>query len=168
MEQNIVEKILPQVPKERSITSDQEYNLVIVANIDTTNAFTGKKTFVEMLNGDFDGMGKVDIVALDLKYKMTAANQTVKAGVFLQDTSLTIDQLVGLEGVLNHTSTSYNYGETKTAHLIIPDLVSAQVQPPSGVARTAVVYYNIGKNVECSMIFKLRHHGPKYQFKSLN
>jgi hypothetical protein len=158
-----VEKSLPSAPIEPNVTPDQEYNLVINRQLELgadEKNYRCNHTISYLLRNDLASMGNVDLISLTICYKTTGKGQYVKCGIGSSIGDRTIQQVVSGKGTINISSNDYNWGVKQETELIIPNVLSRQLQPASSLLPAPKLYMACSSGVELSLIFHLKFHGP--------
>jgi len=166
MAQNITEKLLPQVPEEPNITKDQDYNLIVMLS-PTSNAtrtkISLKKPVCEIIPNQLAGCGKVDLVKLELTYMTSKKGEHINLGVANANVDLKARQVGMSEGGYSHVSNEFNYGEKRTVTIVVPDILTRQIQPASSMAMPLKLYLSANKDTRIMLHLFLKIHGPRIE-----
>lgn len=97
-------------------------------------SFTGKKrsyagSLDALLKDALEGTGTVDLVKIELSFKTSSANQTVRAGFCEAGSALSLDVVCMKSNGVNFTSNANHYGQRLTELLVPEDTLSTQIRP---------------------------------------
>jgi len=163
MEQSLIEKSLPSVVTEPVITVEEPYNVEFQFTLQSKTNISLKQTLTTMLGNRLHGMGKVDLISITAVYRCTAANEFVNMGIANANSDLTSVQVAMTPGGHSFASNAFNYGSQVSVDLLIPDVLSRQLQPPSSHLPSFKLYLSCSKDVHIVLIVRLKHYGPRIE-----
>lgn len=165
-EDKSVDKSLPAPPSEPdiSLSGFHEFRAdVFFTNM--SHSFLLQQAFAD----EFQGVGRVELVDVEVTYIHTQANQRVAAGFANAQANYTVDQ-IAMSGGFMAQSNSLTIGVMHKHTLIIPGYVSRQIQPISSLLPGVKFHIAVSAGVGCSVCFKFHIFGPrvvKYLAKDL-
>lgn len=148
---------------EENIVPEMPWNKVFFFTLKatpTTTSFTIAQTMNELLKDDLAGLSKLDLVKLCVRYKMTAEDQTISAGVWNSGATIDAMTAAGMPGGFSVTSNKYSYGKLETVEIIPPGIYSRQIQPTSSHLPNFKFYLEANKNMMVWIHVYLKFHGP--------
>jgi hypothetical protein len=163
MEQNLVEQSLPTVPTEPVITREEPFTEQIEYTIQCSPGknISIKRPLAVLLGDELYGMGKVDVHSITLIYQCTAAGQYVNFGLANANSNLTATQVAMSLNGHSFTSNAMNYGSQTTVELMVPDVLTRQIQPASSHLPTFKLYLSAHARVKLVLVFRLKRYGPR-------
>jgi len=157
-------KMLPPVPLEPTITSDQEYNnifRVTPKSSDVSKDLNIARSLADLLGTQLTGCSKCDLIGITLSYVTTAMGQYVYMGIANANATLTAKQIGLAPGGHTHVSNAFNVGIKTEVKLIIPDTLTRQIQPSSSLVMPGKFYLKVSPGVDVTIDFYVLVHGPR-------
>jgi len=151
----------PSAPLEKTFTKDQLYDLDYGLKAVKQEALSFSMPVIEIVSGKLQGCGPVDLVHLKMRYKCTAAGQSVTLALSNISASHSPDELFSLQDCYTATSNNFNYGQTVNVDLVVPDRFTRQIQPPSTNAPSFRLYLEKDAGVELTIFIGLKIHGAR-------
>jgi hypothetical protein len=128
--------------------------------------FAGSYDLKECLKDALKGMGMVSLVSLKVKYMATAEKQKIVCGIYNANTTLTEDELFSIDTMFAHVSTSFDFGTLREDVLVVPDTLSAQIQPTSGSLPGWKFYMHASGQMKIALEIFIKCHGPRKHITS--
>lgn len=131
-------------------------------------ALTGTGTMNDFLATYLKGCGRVDLVSLQAKFCATEEAACVKIGMAEAGSSESIDTLCLKENGVIFVSNPRTTGVSELVTLVPEDYLSRQIKPVSSMLPVVQLQYSITKNITMALIFKVKVHGMRMRYGSLN
>jgi len=128
-------------------------------NFNIAGKYTYSGSIMELVQSWLAGCGKVDLVSLELKFKMLEEKQTMQIGFCDLNSSLTIDQVAMKLNGVDITSNARTVGDEYVKNLIPEDTLSRQLQPISSMLLATKIMIAKDEKVRANLIIRLKVHG---------
>lgn len=102
-----------------------------------------------------DGVGKCDLVKLEIIYVASKEKLSLKFGVCESGCSASVDFLCMKENGVNHISNAKNFGE-RCIKLVVPESnISRQIRPVSSNLMMMTMKYDVSDGIDVMFAFHL-------------
>jgi hypothetical protein len=156
--------VTQSAPHEPDISTEHEYTDVLYMLL--PDSFDN--SVLSMIGSMLPGCGRIDLVSLAVTYTCTAEKQEVMAGIKASGASATAEQLAFKDNGIYHVSNGFNFGVKSTFEVVPEDTLSVQIQPVSSMLPTPHFVFKKSRGVKASVILRLKVHGIRIQYGSLN
>jgi hypothetical protein len=118
---------------------------------------TGKGRFElnAILGSWADGVGKCDLVSLDVVYLATSAGKVFQFGICESGSGASVTQLAMKENGIYFVSTPYTVGQRAVKNILPDTNVSRQIRPVSSNLMMMSIQYDVGTEVQVQLVFNI-------------
>jgi len=156
---NVLSGIAPAPKSEPSVTTERGFTDIF--NITLTGKVSLATSIAELLKADMVGMARVELYSLSISYVLMKSGESIKCGLGSLGVTLTVDQAAMNEPGFVAVGTDLTIGRKYTEKLIVSDNWSKQIQPPSSMAPTFVLYLEASTNCLVTLHVAIKHDGPR-------
>jgi len=155
-------------PLEPVISSELPENFIVYYSFNTKKSVTFSDTLSVMCRNELEGCGNVDLIKLEVHFKSTDVNQSLRAGVLSSMQSISDTQLAQKSNSISYTSNMVNTGVRHIQSIIPEDTLSRQIQPVSSHLPTLKFMLYADAGVEVGVNVYLKVHGVIQKWRVLN
>lgn len=165
------EQLVSAAPIEPVLTQERSFNILVTSPLKAGAQATRLSAAINIATSYksiFEGMGKVDLVSLEVVYIATAASQQISAGVALAGSARTGEELGMSKGGFMAVSNQMTMGVQHRKVIVVPDTFSRQIQPPSGALPMFDLFIDADKAMNVGLNLEFKFHGFIRKFVTLN
>jgi len=151
--------LTPSAPLETNISKEHEYTDVVILQ-----GTSCSKPLDAILKDYMPGVGRADLVKIEVKIVTTASAQKVCIGFANVNSSLTAEQAAMKMSGLYFVSNSYSAGNEITRVLIPEDTLSRQIRPNSADLMMMNFLLSATDGVKIAVHFFIKVHGMRTQY----
>jgi hypothetical protein len=100
------------------------------------------------------------LVSCRIIARATESGQTLAAAFVSSSSSMTIDQVFGVQGAVGFTSNKYNFGSQESITMNVPDWYSKQIKPTSALVETPKFMMTASAGMVVTVEFVIKCNGP--------
>lgn len=120
----------------------------------------------KLLSKDLEGCGQVHLYKIDIKYRFTDSNQSIRAGFCEVGSTASIDHVSGAVGGLSVGSGPMTIGYSNLVTLMPMDTLSRQIRPNSSVLPMLKFLYQASDGVVVNIAIYLKIMGLVVKYRT--
>lgn len=170
-DQHYKDSVTQPARHETALSRERNFNKWIRLDLQPSDASEDSSisvvnTILNLCSGEFSGMGMVELESMVVTYMIKKQDGYIKCGVYNSAVVMPIDSVaVGGTGFTRYAN-PHTFGAQVEHELVIPDLWSRQIQPPSAALPSWNLYVDaVSTSVTVDLYIKF--HGFIVSFKTL-